>query len=356
MSSTSPAYAATTQGTSVYFDTADGTAVSFTDSGAAGTVGFPPDHYRGPEGWLASSRGLKVPGLFTCMAQGSYTTAPAVNVNGILFTNQSIEGGNSNAKTMQMPSLGMQLSDSAGLFQISNTTLTNASFQVSVSATNGGYLIVNDGYNVGARLGPHITNSLSDSSPASGIAYFFNSTSILTDPRKLMSVKNQYTERFAISAYGTTTHTLGNATAKGVVIIAAASQSANLFEIQNSSSTVLNSIDPSGNAYFADGQLSRFSATTIVATGSRNFAQSDNGASVVSTAASAITLTIPTGLAVGFNCSIIQKGSGQVTVGSGTGVSGYAPDGTKSAKQWAIVSVLNTGTVDEYVVGGNVGT
>ena len=152
-----------------------------------------------------------------------------------------------------------------------------------------------------------------------------------------------------IGTVTTTSSSLQPFIVKGV-----ASQSANLLEIQNSSSTILNSVDPNGNAYFADGQLSRFSATTIVATTSRNFTQSDNGASIVSTAASAITLTIPTGLAVGFNCSIVQKGAGQVTVGSGTGVSGYAPDGAKSGKQWAMMSVLNTGISDEYVVGGNV--
>jgi hypothetical protein len=145
-------------------------------------------------------------------------------------------------------------------------------------------------------------------------------------------------------------------TIKGAIVKGAASQSANLLEIQNSATTILHSVNPSGDTYFADGQLSRFSATTIVATGSRNFAQSDNGTSVVSTAASAITLTIPTGLAVGFNCSILQKGSGQVTVGSGAGVSAYAPDGAKSAKQWAVMTVLNTGTSNEYVVGGNVTT
>jgi hypothetical protein len=147
-----------------------------------------------------------------------------------------------------------------------------------------------------------------------------------------------------------------SSTIKGIAIKGAASQSANLLEVQNSSSSIINSLDPSGNVYFADGQLSRFSATTIVATGSRNFAQSDNGASIVSTAASAITLTIPSGLTIGFNCSVLQKGSGQVTIGSGTGVSGYAPDGAKSAKQWAMMSVLNTGTANEYVIGGNVAT
>jgi hypothetical protein len=138
------------------------------------------------------------------------------------------------------------------------------------------------------------------------------------------------------------------------IVKGVASQSANLLEIQNSSSTILNSVDPSGNAYFADGKLSRFSATTVVATGSRNLAQSDNGASIVSTAASAITLTIPTGLAIGFNCTVVQKGVGQVTIGSGTGVTAYAPDGAKSAKQWAMMSALNTGTANEYVIGGNV--
>ncbi len=144
-----------------------------------------------------------------------------------------------------------------------------------------------------------------------------------------------------------------SASDKPFTIKGAVSQSANLFEVQNSSSTVLYSIDSSGNTFFADANISRFSANIISATGSRDFSQTDNGAAVVSTSATAITLTIPTGLLIGFNCSVIQKGSGQVTIGSGTGISGYAPDGAKTAKQWAIISVLNTGTTDEYVVGGN---
>jgi hypothetical protein len=141
---------------------------------------------------------------------------------------------------------------------------------------------------------------------------------------------------------------------KGIAINGAASQSANLLEVQNSASNIIYSLDPNGNVYFADGQLSRFSATTIMATGSRNFAQSDNGASVVSTAVSGITLTIPSGLALGFNCSIVQKGAGQVLIAAGAGTSLYAPDGAYSAKQWAMMSLINTGTSNEYVVGGNV--
>jgi hypothetical protein len=147
-----------------------------------------------------------------------------------------------------------------------------------------------------------------------------------------------------------------SSTVKGIAIKGVASQSANLLEMQNSSSTILHSVDPSGNTNFGDGGLSRFSATTIVVTSNRNFAQSDNGARVVSTSTSGITLTIPSGLTVGFNCSIIQKGAGQVTIGSGTGVSGYAPDGTKSLKQWSMMHIINTGTQNEYVIGGSVTT
>jgi len=145
-------------------------------------------------------------------------------------------------------------------------------------------------------------------------------------------------------------------TIKGAIVKGAASQSANLLEVQNSSSTVLHSIDPSGNTNFGDGLVSRFSANTVPLSSARNLAQTDNGASIVSTSTSGITLTIPSGLAIGFNCSVLQKGSGQVTVGSGAGVSAYAPDGAKSAKQWAVMTVLNTGTSNEYVVGGNVTT
>ena len=148
--------------------------------------------------------------------------------------------------------------------------------------------------------------------------------------------------------------TASSSTETPLTLKGAVSQSNNLLEIKNSSDTILQLVGPNGNVSFGDGQLSRFSASSIVATGSRDLTQSDNGSSLVCTDSSAMTLTIPTGLSLGFNCSIIQKGAGQVTVGSGAGVAGYGPNGFSTAQQWAIMSVINTGTTDEYVIGGDV--
>ena len=271
MANTNPPFMGTTQGTSVYFDTASGTAVSFTDSGAAGTSGWPPDHFRGPEGWLVSNRGLKVPALFTCMAQGSYTMGQAVNVNGILFTDASIVGGNSNSKTMQAYSLDLQITDGPSVFKVTNTT--NGANSIIIAPTSGAsYISINDGSSLKTRLAPYITNAGADSPVAvSGTAYYFSTTQGLTDPRKLMSVRNADVERFAVSAYGTTTHTLGNATAKGVVITAAASQSANLLEVQRSNNSTMLVLDSAGELGIGSGVIpaamidaSGSSASTVV--------------------------------------------------------------------------------------------
>lgn len=57
----------------------------------------------------------------------------------------------------------------------------------------------------------------------------------------------------------------------------------------------------------------------------------DNGKTITLSNAAAITLTVPAGLGAGFNCQIIQKGAGQVTVAaSGTTVNNYSSH-TKTA-------------------------
>ena len=76
----------------------------------------------------------------------------------------------------------------------------------------------------------------------------------------------------------------------------------------------------------------------------------DNGKVIQTTGASAITITIPTGLPTGFNCTIVQMGAGQITF-SGTYLNrtGF----TKSASQYSVMSILNLGT-NNYIVTGAV--
>jgi hypothetical protein len=87
-----------------------------------------------------------------------------------------------------------------------------------------------------------------------------------------------------------------------------------------------------------------------IASISANYAitASDNGKVIQSTSASAITVTIPTGLPTGFNCTVIQMGAGQITF-SGTYLNrtGF----NKSASQYAVVSILHLGSNSILVTG-----
>lgn len=79
-------------------------------------------------------------------------------------------------------------------------------------------------------------------------------------------------------------------------------------------------------------------------------AASDNGKVVTLNNAAAITLTLPV-LAVGFNCSIVQKGAGQVSmVVSGTTLRNRQSH-TKLAGQYATASLIVPVTAEWYLSG-----
>jgi hypothetical protein len=78
----------------------------------------------------------------------------------------------------------------------------------------------------------------------------------------------------------------------------------------------------------------------------------DNGRVVTLSNASAITLTVPTGLGVGFNVMVVQLGAGQVTpTASGTTLlqrSGY----TKTGGQYAVLTLVSY-AADTLVMSGD---
>ena len=59
--------------------------------------------------------------------------------------------------------------------------------------------------------------------------------------------------------------------------------------------------------------ISGFAANVATISAAYNLTSADNGKIIQSTAASAITVTIPAGLPTGFNCTIVQMGTGQIT-------------------------------------------
>ena len=94
--------------------------------------------------------------------------------------------------------------------------------------------------------------------------------------------------------------------------------------------------------------ISGFAANVASISANYPITAADNGKIIQSTSASAITVTIPTGLPTGFNCTIVQMGAGQITF-SGT----YLNRGsfTKTASQYAVVSILHLGSNSIIVTG-----
>ena len=96
---------------------------------------------------------------------------------------------------------------------------------------------------------------------------------------------------------------------------------------------------------------SAFYSTVTESTTARTLSDSDNGKVIVCTNAGQITVTIPSGLTSGFNCVIVQDGSGRITVsGSGAAVNGVGGKNTTPA-QYSALRVIPVGS-DDYIVDG----
>ena len=79
---------------------------------------------------------------------------------------------------------------------------------------------------------------------------------------------------------------------------------------------------------------------------------SDNGRVVVLNNASAVTVTVPSGLGVGFNCSFVQKGAGQVSFSaSGTTINNRQSH-TKINDQYGVASIVAY-AADTFVLAGD---
>ena len=81
---------------------------------------------------------------------------------------------------------------------------------------------------------------------------------------------------------------------------------------------------------------------------------SDNGKVVVLNNASAVTVTVPSGLGAGFNCSFVQKGAGQVSFSDDSGATtiNNRQSHTKINAQYGVASLLAYAD-DVFVLAGD---
>jgi hypothetical protein len=150
----------------------------------------------------------------------------------------------------------------------------------------------------------------------------------------------------ALSALGTTpaaddvvpiTDVSGTPTTKKVTV-------ANL--VSATSAGALSSYDFSGNAILG------FDATLNDQTDSYTLVAGDAGKVVVLNKASAVNLTVPSGLGAGFTCSVIQKGAGQITFVASSTTINNRQSHTKIAGQHGVATLIATAS-DVFVLAGD---
>lgn len=91
---------------------------------------------------------------------------------------------------------------------------------------------------------------------------------------------------------------------------------------------------------------------------SRNIASTDDGVRLISTSATAVTLTIPSGLPAGFQFRVTQEGAGKVSIVAGSGATVNAQAAKiATAAQYATIEILQSfASTDSYTVTGQSGT
>ena len=115
------------------------------------------------------------------------------------------------------------------------------------------------------------------------------------------------------------------------------------------SASNLSSYDFNGNA------ISNFDASINDQTGTTyTLVAGDNGKVVVLDNASAVTVTVPSGLGAGFNCSFVQKGAGQVSFDNNSGATtiNNRQSHTKINAQYGVASIVAY-AADTFVLAGD---
>jgi len=108
-------------------------------------------------------------------------------------------------------------------------------------------------------------------------------------------------------------------------------------------------------ADFGGNAIKGYSATMHTMSSNYNLTASDNGKIIVMDNGAGRTITIPSGLVAGFNCLVVQKGAGQVTIAAAGGVTlSNRSSQTKTAGQHAIVTLVHIGG-EVYILSGDTG-
>jgi hypothetical protein len=109
----------------------------------------------------------------------------------------------------------------------------------------------------------------------------------------------------------------------------------------------------SGTVDLGGNKLEDFDASINEQTGTTyTLVDGDNGKVIKFTNGSAITVTLPSGLGLGFNCSVIQYGAGQITFSTSSSTLYNRQSHTKTAGQYAVAGLISC-VADVFVLAGD---
>jgi hypothetical protein len=109
----------------------------------------------------------------------------------------------------------------------------------------------------------------------------------------------------------------------------------------------------SGTVDLGGNKLEDFDASINEQTGTTyTLVAGDNGKVIKFTNGSAITLTLPSGLGEGFNCTVIQYGAGQITFSTSSSTLYNRQSHTKTAGQYAVAGLISC-VADVFVLAGD---
>ena len=116
-------------------------------------------------------------------------------------------------------------------------------------------------------------------------------------------------------------------------------------------STGLPAVDGSQSTNLPAGSL--FNTIVSESTTARTLSDSDCGKVIDCSNGSAVTITIPSTVSAGFNCTVVQSGAGQVTIAAGASVNLYCYSSTKAtAGQYAAINIIPYAS-NSYVLEGD---
>lgn len=187
-------------------------------------------------------------------------------------------------------------------------------------------------------------------------------------PVSVPGVNGNETKRSLLSAIANSTTNITSATNSNLtgLLTANGTKVSNTTGITfGAGSITLDTITATGNGTLGNATITGnlVANLTIVANASTTytFSATDNSRVLRLGNASAITVTLPNSLFVGFNVTVFQTGAGNITFSNATGANLFNRSGhTKAAGQWAMVTLVvdsnGNGANANYVLGGDTQT